>query len=143
VWFESYVATLVQSDLRDLANLEHLAETPRLLAMLASGFNHADLARSMKFPQSTLRRYVGLLEALFLIRSLPAWSSSRGKRLVKSPKLMFPDAGLLAHLTGLRELSEIAGKKFVRGVVLHLGREPVPFVESLHALPLPCLWQSD
>ena len=104
-WFDSYVDTLVQRDLRDLADLERLADRPRLLRLLAtrggSLVNYADLARTMGFPKTTLARYTTLLETLFLVRTVPAWYTSRVKRLVKSPKLMFPDGGLLAHLTGL------------------------------------------
>jgi predicted AAA+ superfamily ATPase len=42
---------------------------------------------------------------------------------------------------GLRAMEEAAGKKFVRGVVLHTGAEVVPFGERLHAVPISALWQ--
>ena len=56
---------------------------------------------SLTTPQSTLKRYMALLEATFLVRLLQAWSSNLGKRLIKSPKLLLSDTGLLAHLLGL------------------------------------------
>ena len=78
---------------------------PKLLALLASRacslVNYADIARSLTMPQSTLKRYMALLEATFLVRLLPAWSSNLGKRLVKSPKFILSDTGLLAHLLGM------------------------------------------
>jgi predicted AAA+ superfamily ATPase len=77
---------------------------PRLLTLLASRVaslvNYSDLSRSLGLPQSTLKRYLTLLEATFLVRLLPAWSANIGKRLIKSPKLMFSDTGVLAHLLG-------------------------------------------
>lgn len=55
----------------------------------------------MALPQSTLKRYMALLETAFLVHYLPAWSANLGKRLVKAPKVMLTDTGLLAHLLGL------------------------------------------
>ena len=101
-WFDSYVDSVLQRDLRDLANRERLSEMPRLLALLASRVaqlvNFSDLARSLAIPQTTLKRYMSLMETTFLVRLLPAWSSSIGKRLTKAPKLLLVDTGLLTHL---------------------------------------------
>ena len=101
-WFDSYVDSVLQRDLRDLANIERLSEMPRLLALLASRagqlVNFADLARSLAIPQTTLKRYMALMETTFLVRLLPAWSSNAGKRLTKAPKLLLADTGLLTHL---------------------------------------------
>lgn len=104
-WFASYISTILQRDVRDLANIEGLSELPRLLALLASRvrglLNFADLSRSLSLPQSTLKRYFALLEATFLILTIPAWSSNQGLRLTKSPKLMLADTGLASHLLGM------------------------------------------
>ena len=101
-WFDSYVDSVLQRDLRDLANIERLSEMPRLLALLASRVaqlvNFSDLARSLAIPQTTLKRYMSLMETTFLVRLLPAWSSNIGKRLTKAPKLLLVDTGLLTHL---------------------------------------------
>jgi len=104
-WFRSYVTTMLQRDVRDLANVEHLTTLPRLLALLAgratSLLNYSELSRSLALPQSTLKRYMALLETTFLIQPLPPWSANLGKRLVKSPKVVLCDTGLMAHLLGL------------------------------------------
>jgi predicted AAA+ superfamily ATPase len=103
-WFESYVETIVQREVRDLAAIEGLADLPRLLRLLAartSGLlSHADLARDATLPQTTFKRYLALLEALFLVQRLPAWSSNLGSRQVKAPKIHIVDSGLAAHLRG-------------------------------------------
>jgi hypothetical protein len=108
-WFEAYITTILQRDVRDLANIEHLVDLPRLLALLASRacglLNYADLARSLGMPQSTLKRYMVLLETLYLIQTLAPWSNNLGKRVVKAPKLLFVDTGLAAHLLGWTEIS--------------------------------------
>ncbi|MGB3681002.1 MAG: ATP-binding protein [Rubrobacteraceae bacterium] len=104
-WFGSYVTTILQRDVRDLSNIEGLTELPRLLSLLAaraaSLVNYAELSRSASMPQSTLKRYISLLQATFLIQMLPAWSSNLGKRLVRSPKLLLCDTGLISNLQGI------------------------------------------
>ena len=102
-WFRSYVSTLLGRDVRDLAAIEGLAELPHLLRLLAERtgglLNFADVSRSTALPQSTVKRYMTLLEGLFLIRRIPPWSGSRTTRLVKAPKVYPVDTGLAAHLT--------------------------------------------
>jgi hypothetical protein len=67
-WFRSYLATLMQRDIRDLARIEGLIDLPRLLALLAARSssleNVAEISRASGLAHSTLRRYLGLLEAV-------------------------------------------------------------------------------
>jgi predicted AAA+ superfamily ATPase len=104
-WFDAYVTTILQRDVRDIAQVEHLTQVPRLLALLAARMatllNHAEISRSLELPQTTLKRYLALLETVFLVRELPAWSGNLSKRLVKAPKLLVDDSGLAAALLGL------------------------------------------
>ncbi len=108
-WFESYVTTILQRDVRDLANIDDVSALPRLLALLAARagtlVNFAEISRSVSLPQSTLKRYQSLLEKTFLIRLLPAWSGNLGKRLIQTPKLYLNDTGLLASLLGATSAS--------------------------------------
>jgi predicted AAA+ superfamily ATPase len=104
-WFDGYVTTLVQRDVRDLADIEGVLQLPRLLTALAaragSPLNLADIGRSLGMNQVTVKRYLALFDALFLTVALPPWSANLGKRLAKTAKLYFNDAGLLAHLLGV------------------------------------------
>lgn len=104
-WFNSYIAALLQRDVRDLANIEGLVDFPKLLSILAARaggiLNYAEVSRTSALPQTTLKRYVALLENLFLIEYLPAYSGSLTKRLMKTPKLFFTDTGLLSYLQNL------------------------------------------
>lgn len=103
-WFASYVTTILQRDVRDLANIEGLTDMPRLLALLAARaaglLNISELSRSCGIPNTTLKRYLSLLETTFLLQLLPAWSANIGKRLIKSPRIHLIDSGLVAYLTG-------------------------------------------
>lgn len=111
-WFASYISTILQRDVRDLARVDALHQLPNLLKLLAartSGLmNLADLGRDVALPHTTVTRYLALLETVFLIHRLPAWSTNLGKRLVKSPKQHLVDTGLACHLIGAdgRRLSE-------------------------------------
>jgi predicted AAA+ superfamily ATPase len=104
-WFESYLDTILQRDVRDLAQLEQLTEMPHLLQLLATRsatlLNFAELSRASGLTQTTLKRYFSLLETLFLVVRIPAWARNPGKRLVKSPKVFLPDTGLLGWLRDL------------------------------------------
>ena len=112
-WLDAYVETVLQRDVRDLAQLDQLSELPHLLELLAvrSGgqLNLAELSRSTRLPQTTLRRYFALLQTLFLVNLVPAWARNPGKCLVKSPKVFVPDTGLLCLLTHLDENRVAAG----------------------------------
>lgn len=103
-WFASYISTLLQRDVRDLARVDALHALPNLLKLLAARsaglFNLSDVGRDARLPHSTLTRYLVLLEALFLVHRLPAWSANLGKRLVKAAKLHLGDSGLTCHLIG-------------------------------------------
>jgi hypothetical protein len=120
-WFDSYITTLVERDIRDIANIQDISGLIRLLRLLGarSGtlHNQAELSRSVGMPGSTLGRYIPLLEALFLIWFLPAWSSNLSKRLVKSPKLHVCDSGLACHLCGA-DAERLAGDSTLAGRLL-------------------------
>ena len=104
-WFQSYLMTILQRDIRDLANVADLAALPRLLLVVAGRagglLNFADLSRSLALAQTTLKRYFALFEATFLVQLLRPWSGSLGQRFIRTPKVYLNDTGLLAHLLGL------------------------------------------
>lgn len=101
-WFGAYLETIVERDVRQLANIQGLVELPRLLAAFADRatglLNYADLGRDLAMERTTVKRYLDLLELAFLVLRLPAWHRNVGKRLRRSPKGLFVDTGLMAHL---------------------------------------------
>jgi len=104
-WFQSYLTTILQRDVRDLANIADVTAVPRLLSVVAARagglLNFADLSRTLALPQTTLKRYFALLEATFLVQLLRPWSSNLGQRVIQTPKIYLDDTGFLAHLLGL------------------------------------------
>jgi hypothetical protein len=101
-WFQGYVTTLLERDVRDLARLEQLSILPPLLHLLAaragSLLNTAEISRSSALPHNTVKRYLALFEALYLTQRVMPWTGSPTKRLAKAPKLFLSDTGLMAYL---------------------------------------------
>jgi hypothetical protein len=99
------LTTILQRDVRDLANIADVTAVPRLLSVVATRagglLNFADLSRTLGLPHTTLKRYFALLEATFLVQLLRPWSGNLGQRLIQTPKVYLNDTGLLAHLLGL------------------------------------------
>jgi len=117
-WFESYLTSILERDIRDIARIRELGDMVRLVRLLATRtatqLNHAEISRTMQIPHATANRYIHILEKVFLAHFLPAWSPNLGKRLVKTPKTYLVDTGLAAHLMGVDE-ERFAGDPAVAG----------------------------
>ncbi len=104
-WTQSYLEMILERDVRDLTTrAQQLDELPRLLelsaARTASLLDLTGLSADAGMKRDTVGRYLRLLELLFLVQRIPAWSGNLGQRLIKAPKLSLPDTGLAAQLTG-------------------------------------------
>ncbi len=109
IWFDGYVRTYLERDLRDLAAISALPDFRRLMraACLRLGqlLNQTELGRDVGLPQPTVHRWLNLLEVSYLVVRLPAYAVNRTKRLIKSPKLYWADTGLALDLAGVDEPS--------------------------------------
>jgi len=112
-WFESYITTILQRDVRQIADIEKLGVLPNLLRVLASRsgglINAADIGRSIGQNAVTSKNYRILLQAMYLAIDVKPWYRNIGKRLVKSAKGYIVDTSLLCHLQQI-DLSVVAGK---------------------------------
>ena len=104
-WYQAYVQTLVQRDVRDLARIAALDVVPRLLELAAGQtahlFNVSELASPFGVSRPTVRDYLSLLERVFLVDILPPWHLRQISRLVKTPKLHVGDTGVACALLRL------------------------------------------
>jgi predicted AAA+ superfamily ATPase len=222
-WFDSYITTILERDIRDLSRIQDITSLPRLLRLLAARTATlpvvSEVSRGTGIPGTSLHRHMALLETIFILQMTPAWTVNLGRRLIKSPKMTFVDAGLACHLmgldaerllhdpdlagrvlenfviaelykqlswcglrvsiyhfrsvkgqevdvvledaqgrlvgievkltssgaakhfSGLKVLRELAGERWIAGVVLYTGEEVVPFGEKLWAAPISALWR--
>lgn len=103
-WFDAYVTTSVQQVVRELADLERLAELPRLLRLCAARtgteLNASDVASDFGIPVRTIGGYLAHLATAFFIQLVPAWSTNLSAKVIRRPKLVLVDTGLAAHLIG-------------------------------------------
>lgn len=110
-WRKSYVQTFVERDLPQFGAGLSAPTIHRLMLMLAHYHgqivNVRALATALGVSETTVRRYLDLLEQLFLIRQLRPWHENLRKRQVKRPKLYFRDSGLFHHLTGAGTMDEL------------------------------------
>jgi len=104
-WYAGYVDAIVRRDVRDVAQVDQLQQMPKLLRVLGEHagqlMNYSGIGASLGMNHVTTQKYVGVFESLFLVRTLPPWHDNQLKRLTKTPKLHFLDAGLLAALRDL------------------------------------------
>jgi predicted AAA+ superfamily ATPase len=105
IWWEAYVRTYLERDLRDLSMVQSLPDFRRLLELVAlrNGqiVNESEVASGLGLSQPTVHRWINLLEISQLLLRLPAYTANRGKRLMKRPKYHLVDPGLAAFLCGL------------------------------------------
>ncbi len=104
-FFESYVSDLISRDVRQVSEIERPADMRRLLNLVAASVATlavpAAFANHLRLPASTVKRYLDLLELLYVVRRIPAWSTNLTTRAVATPKLVMVDSGLAGHLTGM------------------------------------------
>jgi len=108
-FFDNYVADLVNRDVIQLSEIQRGREMRALIGLLAARSGQllvpANLARALGLPQSTVERYLGLLEEVFLIKRLPAWSRNISSRAISTAKVAFVDSGVAADLLDEDETS--------------------------------------
>lgn len=104
-WFDSYASTSVTRVVNQIADLERVAEIPRLLRLLAARsaeeLNVAKLASEFGWSARTIDAYLAHLSSAFIVQLLPAWSANLSSKVVHRPKIHLLDTGLCAALCGL------------------------------------------
>ncbi len=106
VWRREFIQTVVERDVPQLGFRLPATTLLRFWTMLAHYhgqiWNAAETARSLGVSEATARRYLDVLEGLFMVRRLSPWFANLKKRQVRSPKIYIRDSGLLHALLGIR-----------------------------------------
>lgn len=110
-FYRSYTATYIERDLRTLIQLRDLSLFETFLRLLAGRVgqlvNYASLANDVGVSATTIKTWISILKACYILFELPPWFANIRKRLVRSPKLYFVDVGLAAWLLGLETPAQI------------------------------------
>jgi len=111
VWLRDYFTTYVERDVRSLRNVTDLEAFSGFVRMAAgrtaSEINLSSLASDIGVRHNTIRAWLSVLEASFLVFRLPAFRRNIRKRQIKAPKLHFVDSGLACHLLRIRSAEEL------------------------------------
>ena len=117
-WYASYVSTYVERDVRLLQNIRNLEQFTLFLKLCAGRIgqllNYSSLSNELGLSVNTIKGWISILKASFIIFTLNPFYRNFNKRLVKSGKLYFYDMGLASYLLGIRHPSQISNH-FLRG----------------------------
>lgn len=110
-WRRNFIQTFLERDMPQFGITTPAPTLLRFWTMLAHYhgqiWNAAEPARSLGVNESTTRRYLDLLEGVFMVRQLQPWHANLKKRQIKSPKIYFCDSGLLHQLLGIRTMEDL------------------------------------
>jgi predicted AAA+ superfamily ATPase len=110
-WRKNFIQAFLERDIPQFGIGIASSSLLRFWAMLAhySGqvWNAAEPARSLGISETSVRRYLDILEGVFMMRQLKPWHENLKKRQVKSPKIYFRDSGLLHQILGIRSMTDL------------------------------------
>ena len=109
-WYSSYIDTYLIKDVREIANIGDIRDFQRLLQLLAANcaqqLNYTTFSNQLGVDVRTLKKWISILEASYIIFILPPYFDNFGKRIVKSPKIYFYDMGILCFLNKINNYDQ-------------------------------------
>ncbi|MBS0358808.1 MAG: ATP-binding protein [Proteobacteria bacterium] len=138
--YRNYVKTYLERDVRKMINLKDLLVFQRFMKLCAARtgcvLNMHNLANEVGVSHHTIKHWLSILQASYLIELIPAYFENINKQIIKSPKLYFTDVGLVTYLLDIENISQVSrdplrGNLFETMVVIDLiktrlnqGRDP-------------------
>ncbi len=111
IWYSSYLQTYLERDVRNILNITDLRDFEQLLRFLATRtgqeLNYSVYSNELGISVPTVKRWISVLEASYIIFLLPPYFKNFGKRIIKSPKIYFYDIGLLNYLLGIKNGEQV------------------------------------
>lgn len=130
-WFASYLKTLIEKDLREIADAQKIDQVPTLLRLIAAQaanlYKAENIANRMQLDTKTVQVYTRLLETVFLVRRIRAWRPNIRNREIQTPKVFITDSGLLTYLLGADEKraaedDQVTGKLMENFIAMEVAR---------------------
>jgi predicted AAA+ superfamily ATPase len=104
-FLDAYVGDLIARDVTRLAEIERLSQMRALIRLVAARSGQlpvpAALGNEIGLPHATITRYLELLELVFLIKRVPAWSRNLSRRATSTPKVAMVDSAVASNLLGI------------------------------------------
>ena len=121
LWFNAYISTYVERDIRDVGELRDLSAFIRFYNIIAPRscglVNKSDLAADAGLSEPTVNNYLSMLEMIYQVVLLKPYSANIAKRFIKSPKLYMTDSGLFCHLLDIRNADDLLSSRHKGEVV--------------------------
>ena len=141
--YANYYQTYVERDVRQLIELKDLSLFEKFIRLLAGRvgqlMDYQDLSNAVGVTSKTIKHWLSVLEASYVVVKLPPYFENFGKRVVKSPKYYFTDVGLLAYLLEIETPNQVArdpliGSLFENLIVIEIlkGRYNRGLAENLY-----------
>jgi predicted AAA+ superfamily ATPase len=110
--YANYYQTYIERDVRQLINLKHATLFEKFMKLLAGRvgqlINYQSLSNDVGVDNKTIKQWLSILEASFVVFKLPPYFENFGKRVIKSPKYYFTDTGLLSYLLDIGKPSQVS-----------------------------------
>ncbi len=111
-YYRDYIQTYVERDVRNIINIKDLKLFQNFLKLCASRigqvFNAHNLSNELGVSHNTIKNWLSVLEASFLVFTLAPYYENFGKRVIKSPKLYFTDVGLASYLLDIHSIEQVS-----------------------------------
>ena len=135
-WFEGFVQTYVERDVRHLSQVADLVAFQRVLRLTAlrtgALLSPTELSRDAAVPVATVHRYLGLLRASYLLRTLPPFLGNHASRLIKSSKAYLTDSGLACHFAGVRDAAGLRRSPLAGALLESYASQNISAVLAAH-----------
>lgn len=121
LWFNSYISTYVERDIRDVGELRDISAFIRFYNIIAPRscglVNKSDLASDANLSEATVNNYLSMLEMIYQISLLAPYSSNISKRFIKSQKLYMTDSALFCHLLGIYSADALQSSQYKGDII--------------------------
>lgn len=146
-WFDSYLKTYVERDIRtlgDIGDLQTFSRFTRLCAQLtAQEINHSHLGREIGVDPKTAKTWLAVLKASYQWLELPAYSGNATKRLSGKPKGHFSDAGFACFLSSIHSPVNLASHPLVGNLFeTYVVGEIIKTLQRLPSMPALHHWRT-
>lgn len=127
--YSSYIQTYVERDVRQILQIKDIILFERFLKLIAGRIgqliNYASLANDVGVSAMTIKEWVSVLEATYILVRLEPYFENFGKRIIKSPKIYFTDTGLACYLLGIDSSKQLIndslyGNLFENWIIMEL-----------------------
>jgi hypothetical protein len=123
--YANYYQTYVEKDVRQLIQLKDVSLFEKFIKLLAGRvgqiINYQSLSNDVGVGAPTIKQWLSILEASFIIFKLPPYYKNFGKRVIKSPKYYFTEIGLLAYLLGIEKKTQVSRDPLVGNIFENLA----------------------